>query len=107
MFADGLQRLFGNCGFQRKFAVKARKHYKLYCKANSRRYAEEGKIMYFLDISMANDLEFAIVVGFYGFIALIVMCILTGIIEGIANVIERRRRKKFRKGYVDLRHYED
>lgn len=63
--------------------------------------------MYFLDISMANDLEFAIVVGFYGFIALIVMCILAGIIEGIANVIERRRRKKFRKGYVDLRHYED
>lgn len=63
--------------------------------------------MYFLEISIANDIDFAIVVGFYGMIALVVMCILAGIIEGIFNLVEKRRRKKFRKGYVNLRNYED
>lgn len=62
--------------------------------------------MYFLEISIANDIDFAIVVGFYGMIALVVMCILAGIIEGIFNLVEKRRRKKFRKGYVNLRNYD-
>ncbi len=64
-------------------------------------------MMYFLEISVANDFTFFVVVMFYGIVALAVMCVLAGIIEGIAKAIERRRRKKFRKGYVNLRYYED
>lgn len=63
-------------------------------------------MMYFLEISTANDFTFFVVVMFYGIVALAVMCVLAGIIEGITKAIERRR-KKFRKGYVNLRYYED
>lgn len=63
--------------------------------------------MYFLEISTANDFTFFVVVMFYGTIALIAIGIIDAIFEIITSIIERRRRKKFRKGYVDLRNYED
>jgi hypothetical protein len=49
-----------------------------------------------LMISTANDLEFALVVGFYGMIVLVVMCVITGIIETICDRIERKREKQRR-----------
>lgn len=48
---------------------------------------------------MSNDALFAIVAGGYMLGAFMIMVIITAIIEGIQEVIERRRRKKFRMRY--------
>lgn len=49
-----------------------------------------------LMINTANDLEFALVVGFYGMIVLVVMCVITGIIETICTRVERKREERRR-----------
>ena len=48
---------------------------------------------------MSNDALFAIVAGGYMLGAFMIMVIIAAIIEGIQEVIERRRRKKFRMRY--------
>lgn len=49
---------------------------------------------------MSNDALFAIVAGGYMLGAFAVMVIITAICEAIGEVIERKRRKKFRANYV-------
>lgn len=59
--------------------------------------------MYFLEISAANDFTFAFVVMLGGMAVLLAVCLITGIIEWLAENCERRKRMKRnrnRKGYA-------
>lgn len=59
--------------------------------------------MYFLEISAANDFTFAFVVMLGGMAVLLTVCLITGIIEWVAESRERRKRMKRnrnRKGYA-------
>jgi hypothetical protein len=60
-------------------------------------------MMYFLEISAANDFTFSFVVMLYGVGVLLAMCLVMGIIEWITENRERRKRMKRnrnRKGYA-------
>lgn len=61
--------------------------------------------MMFLEISKVADAEFAFVVMIYGAIALLALCLITGVIEWIGECKERCKRLKRnrnRQGYVRI-----